>query len=441
MRTGVQIASRCLCILTALLVLSSVSLPGLASDVDKPVDSTLSDSSRDAETSGLSSDPAMGDPSPTLEPGDLFPVIGWRTVEVPERGHTGLLYNSGLMWSCDYVLEFVGLGDTSATARLNLGHVIPGDTVLEYLIWTYRADSIAPELMYGQASYVGCDAGGIRLSERYCSVPAIVSDRNVRASADDIDWLAFRILIDSTRAVRAHTYSFPLEHRSIVFGPTGHLGLSIAISDAGETGAFVQLSLPLHAYSPPVGFSGLPFQEAPADTSAEPQYGEESIGELGVGVSEVVEPAPEPGGDVTDEEPETESTEAADTALTPFSTPEGTAKFFLEAVMVDRDPVKAAQAWSRRIPEVVIRAVVNNEIEFFADRDSALLGSLLSSLEYVAQPVSDSEAIVSVVEYDEQAVVGRLELTDGDWLLIALGYQLNSELDLSEEWKRLAGLE
>ncbi|NLU40776.1 MAG: hypothetical protein GXX08_01040 [Firmicutes bacterium] len=440
MRIGVHVAPRCLCVLTALLVLSAVSLPGLASDSDKPLDSAVTDPSPVSVSDDSSLDPATGGSSPDLELSDPFPVIGWRTVEVPERGHTGLLYNSGLMWSCDYVLEYIGMGDTSAAARVNLGRVIPGDTVLEYLIWTYRTDSVAPELMYGQVSYVGCDAAGIRLSERYCSVPAIASHRDVPASAGQIDWLAFRTLIDATKAVRTHTYAFPLEHRSIVFGPTGHLGLSIAIGDVGDTGAFVQLSLPLPADTPEAVLSGDLLGAVPEGTSVEPERGEEPLGGPEDGVPAETEPASELRGDISGAEPEPEAVEA-EAAMSPFSSPESTAKLFLEAVMVDRDPVKAAQAWSPRIPEVVIKAVVNNEIEFFADRDSALLSSLLSSLEYVAQLVSETEAVVTVVEYDEQAVVGRLEFLDGNWLFIALGYQLDTDLNLSAEWKRLAGLE
>jgi hypothetical protein len=441
MRTGVHVAPRCLCILTALLVLLAMSLPGLASDSDKPVDSAVTDPSPDSVASGNPLDSAAGGSSPDLVPDDPFPVIGWKTVEVPAKEHTGLLYNSGLMWSCDYVLEYTGMGDTSATARFNSGRVIPGDTILEYLIWSYTTDSVAPELMYGQVSYVGCDAAAIRLSERYCSAPAIAWSRNVPASAGDIDWLAFRTLMDATKAVREHTYAFPLNHRSIFFGPTGHLGLSIAISDAGETGAFVQLSLPLPADSPKAEPSGDEPETALADTSAELEHGEQPVDGPESSASELAEPASEPSAEVPVGEPEVEAAEAADAAASPFLSPESTAKFFLEAVMVDRDPVKAAQAWSPRIPGVVIRAVVNNEIEFFADRDSALLNSLLSSLEYVAEYASETEAIVSVVEYDEQAVVGRLELLDDSWLLIALGYQLDSDLNLSVEWKRLAGLE
>lgn len=442
MRTGVNVVSRCLCMLTVLLVLAAVPLPGLAqdADVDKPLESAVDDSFRDLAASGPPLDPAGSGQSPNLESGDPVPTVGWRIAEVPAQGHTRLLFNSGLMWSCDYVLEYIGTGDASAVARVNAGHVIPGDTVIEYLICSYRTGSAVDELIYGQVWYAGCDAAGIRLSERFCNVPTIAGEGSGLASAGDIGWHALRALIDAVRPVRAHTYVFPLEHRSIAFGPTGHLGLSITISEAREMGAVIQLLLPLSQdFAQAAEFFDWQ-EEILTHTSAEIEHGGEPPDRTGGDVSDEFEPWPELS-DVSEEEPEAGPPEEAGAALTPFSSPESTAKFFLEAVMVERDPVKAAQAWSPRIPQVVIKAVVNNEIEFFADRDSALLSSLLSSLEYVAQPVSETEAIVSVIEYDDEAVVGRLELFEGDWLLIALGYQLDSDLNLSAEWKRLAGLE
>jgi len=45
--------------------------------------------------------------------------------------------------------------------------------------------------------------------------------------------------------------------------------------------------------------------------------------------------------------------------------------------------------------------------------------------------------VVSIVDNGEEAVLGRLELYNGEWLFIALGYQLDQDLNVSPEWQRV----
>lgn len=105
--------------------------------------------------------------------------------------------------------------------------------------------------------------------------------------------------------------------------------------------------------------------------------------------------------------------------------------------MVDRDPTKAKRAWSPRVPSSAIDAVIAHEIELFADRSSDVLRFVLDSLSYSSKQVSEHEVVVSIVDNGEEAVLGRLELYNGEWLFIALGYQLDQDLNVSPEWQRV----
>lgn len=322
---------------------------------------------------------------------------GWREGQISSTPSTSAGLEFGLMWESETVWEFADPGGLEAVVRLNAGQIIPGDVVIEYLIRSCRPDGEVIGVVYGQASYAGSDSIGVSVSERYCAIPPVF-EQQTSVRSDQIRWSNLREVLSTWRYVNEARHDFPIEHERMLFGPTGHLGFAIALRDIRDTGAIAIARV-----------------AAPdADVSEEPVADTETAG---------------------GEAPETES------AQTGFGTPEGTAKFFLHAVMVDKDPVKAAEAWSPRVAASAIESVVANEIEFFSDRSSDLLLYVLSSLEYTTETTSDNDAIVYVVDGDEKAVVGRLVMHGDEWLIVALGYQLDADLNPSPEWRRVAGIE
>ena len=114
---------------------------------------------------------------------------------------------------------------------------------------------------------------------------------------------------------------------------------------------------------------------------------------------------------VDDEEATDADDQSGSEPLTDLATPESTAAYFLDAVMVDRDPTKAKRAWSPRVPSSAIDAVIAHEIELFADRSSDVLRFVLDSLSYSSKQVSEHEVVVSIVDNGEEAVLGRLSST------------------------------
>lgn len=364
----------------------------------------------------LSSNPALDETVDSHLP--ALPAAGWREahdvgVIQPDAGA-----EFGLSWGSESIWLFSDADDAAAVVRLNNGHLIAGDIIMEYLIRTSEGDREAASEIYGQATYCGSGPAVFWILESSCKVPSSSSCSPIFPEPEEVKWTDLRSLL-GTSASRTIYYVFDTSTESIAFGPIGRLGFSVTLKKAPEIGVTV---LPVVDIDP---------------ISPEARHQEDSGSEV-----EMLSP-------VSDQQPVGDQEQAGlsgdaitDVAVIPdLTTPENTAAYFLEAVMVDRDPDKASRAWSPRVPSSVVYSVIANEIELFAGRSIDVLRFVLSSLSYSTEQVSDNEVVVSVVDNSEDAVLGRLELRDGEWLFIALGYQLDQSLDLSQEWQRVISAE
>lgn len=322
-----------------------------------------------------------------------FSAVGWRSAASADGMQTDAGSEFGLGWTSESVWVFTGADDPAAVVRLNNGSIIPGDIIMEYIVRTCAPDGTPAGQVYGQVSYSGFSDSGLWLVESLCSIPLPGSCRKTALEPSQVPWQDLRMALRTSGASRTLSYVFPIDAEEIAFGPTGRLGFSIVFKGLPELDIAVEAALPV------------------TETSrAESEPDVQAAGEA--------EPA-------------------ADSLLSDFTAPERTAKFFLEAVMIDKDPAKAARAWSPRVPRSAVEAVVKSEIELFAERSSDVLRLVLSSIGYSTQHISETEAVVSIVDNGEEAVLGRLELHGGEWLFVALGYQLDSDLNLTPEWKRV----
>lgn len=375
---------------------------------------------------------------------------GWRMAQAASPSQVGGGLEFGLMWDSETVWEYAGPDGVEAVVRLNAGPIIPGDVIVEYLIRSCRPNGEVIGLVYGQASYAGSDSTAVSVSERYCAIPPVF-EQHTSVGSGDVRWSNLREVLTTWRYVNDARYVFPVEHGRMLFGPTGHLGFAIALSGMGDTGvtAIAIVAASAGDVRESAGVDAETDETAQADAESS-----------GVEAADTDDSEPALAGTEPTEAPSTDTAgasaagtetaeagvavaEAASTEVvrTQFATPEATAKSFLHAVMVDKDPVKAAEAWSPRIAASALETVVATEIELFSDRSSDLLLYVLSSLEYSAEPTPNGNAIVYVVDGDERAVLGRLEKHGDEWFIIALGYQLDASLNVLPEWKRVAGLE
>ncbi len=204
-------------------------------------------------------------------------------------------------------------------------------------------------------------------------------------------------MLTTSPSARSVYCVFPADAESIAFGPTGRLGFRLAFTESPDEDDAVLVNAKV----------------------------------LSISLKELDQQQ------VDDEEATDADDQSGSEPLTDLATPESTAAYFLDAVMVDRDPTKAKRAWSPRVPSSAIDAVIAHEIELFADRSSDVLRFVLDSLSYSSKQVSEHEVVVSIVDNGEEAVLGRLELYNGEWLFIALGYQLDQDLNVSPEWQRV----
>ncbi|MGB4163081.1 MAG: hypothetical protein WBK72_01375 [Bacillota bacterium] len=324
-------------------------------------------------------------------------AVGWRELCDSCGTQTSAGSQFGLRWNSESTWFFTDYSSSDAVVRLNDGPLVPGDIVMEYLVRTREPDKTAAYEVYGQATYCGFDSTGFLILESMLSIPSSSHFSPGSDELSNVQWTSWRSMLTTSPSARSVYCVFPADAESIAFGPTGRLGFRLAFTESPDEDDAVLANAKV----------------------------------LSISLKELDQQQ------VDDEEATDADDQSGSEPLTDLATPESTAAYFLDAVMVDRDPTKAKRAWSPRVPSSAIDAVIAHEIELFADRSSDVLRFVLDSLSYSSKQVSEHEVVVSIVDNGEEAVLGRLELYNGEWLFIALGYQLDQDLNVSPEWQRV----